>query len=621
MIERLKAKLNDGELLQKENDNRAYLMELDSSALLQNYYLEAGIGQVFGAKSMKHGGWEDPSCQLRGHFLGHYLSACAIRYDEVKDREIKAKADAIVHELAICQEENGGLWAAPIPEKYFTWIARGKAVWAPHYTVHKTFMGLLDMYRYADNEEALEVAKKFSLWFYDFTKDKTREEMDSILEFETGGMLEIWADLYEFTKDEMYLELISKYDRRKLFDPLIEGIDVLTNMHANTTIPEVLGCAKVYEVTGQERYRKVVESYWDLAVTQRGSFVTGGQTMGEIWTPPHSMEARLGEKNQEHCTVYNMMRLADVLFKWTGKAKYLDYIERNLYNGIMAQGYFRTGHTNGQTAEYPEEGLITYFLPMHAECRKGWGSKFNDFFCCHGSLVQANAAHNKFLYYQNGTVIYTGVYADSEMSFDVDGQEVTLKQHRDSLSGSFHSSSTCSAGHAVNEKTRIYQNHPDVRLQMMEFKMDSPCTFTLKLRKPEWAHQDPVLNINLEVVEYTVSEDGFVSIEREWKDGDLLSWAMPMDLYTCPLEGSEDMVAFSYGPYALAGITAEDRVLKVPAGVKEDEIAEKLFSHDTEREWGSWKDTFKTRYQDRGFRMVPIKDIGYEKYQMYFQIV
>ena len=53
-------------------------------------------------------------------------------------------------------------------------------------------------------------------------------------------------------------------------------------------------------------------------MTERGCYCTGGQTCGEIWTPPGELAARLGDKNQEHCTVYNMMRLADYLFRWTG---------------------------------------------------------------------------------------------------------------------------------------------------------------------------------------------------------------------------------------------------------------------------------------------------------------
>ncbi len=112
-------------------------------------------------------------------------------------------------------------------------------------------------------------------------------------------------------------------------------------MHANTTIPEVQGAARAYEVTGEERYRRIVENYWDLAVRQRGMYATGGQTCGEIWTPMGQQSARLSEMNQEHCTVYNMMRLSEYLLRWTGEAEYADYYERNLYNGIFAQGYWQ----------------------------------------------------------------------------------------------------------------------------------------------------------------------------------------------------------------------------------------------------------------------------------------
>ena len=84
-------------------------------------------------------------------------------------------------------------------------------------------------------------------------------------------------------------------------------------MHANTTIPEVQGAARAWEVTGERRWRDIVEAYWRSAVTDRGYFATGGQTNGEIWTPPFKQAAHLSEKNQEHCVVYNMMRLADYL--------------------------------------------------------------------------------------------------------------------------------------------------------------------------------------------------------------------------------------------------------------------------------------------------------------------
>lgn len=608
--------LRDGELLAKEFANRDYLMELDAQNLLQNYYQEAGLHQNYGRKVMAHTGWEDPTCQLRGHFLGHFLSAVAVRYYETADEVLKSKADAIVHELKKCQTENGGQWVASIPEKYFYWIARGKQVWAPHYTVHKTFMGLLDMYRYTGNKEALEVAVNFSKWFYDFVADKSVEQMDNLLDFETGGMLEVWADLYEFTKDEMYLTLIDKYDRRRLFDPLLKGVDVLTNMHANTTIPEAIGAARVYEVTGNERFRKIALAYWNMASDKRGAFVTGGQTCGEIWTPMHSMAERLGDKNQEHCTVYNMIRLADILFRWTGEKKYLDYIEQNLYNGIMSQGYFRGGHANGEEAEYPEEGLITYFQPLRAGARKAWGSKFGDFFCCHGTLVQANSAHNRYLYYRNENDIYIGIYAASQVQFDVNGKTVTLNQWRDTLSGSFHSSSTSSAEQAIDDNTHIYPHQPD--LMKMVFKVDAaePVVFTLNLRLPKWLRREAIIVLNDREVDYkALVNDGFVKISREWKKGDEISISLPLDIYCTGLEGADDVVAFSYGPIVMAGLCNDERMLHTH-GRKPEE----LLVHYNEREWGMWKTTFKTVGQENGIRFIPLNTIGYERYQVYFPI-
>ncbi len=91
-------------------------------------------------------------------------------------------------------------------------------------------------------------------------------------------MLELWADLFAVTKDEEHLELMNRYYRRRLFDPLLAGEDILTNHHANMTIPEAHGAARAWEVTGEQRWRDIAEAYWDCAVTRRDQFCTGGQT-------------------------------------------------------------------------------------------------------------------------------------------------------------------------------------------------------------------------------------------------------------------------------------------------------------------------------------------------------
>ena len=169
-------------------------------------------------------------------------------------------------------------------------------------------MGLVDVYKIMKLEKALDIADHLADWFHRWSGEYTREQFDDILDVETGGMLEVWADLLEITGKDKYKDLLNRYYRGRLFDPLLEGKDVLTNMHANTTIPEIMGCARAFEVTGEKKYLDIVKAYWKCAVTDRGIFVTGGQTQGEIWTPKMKFKARLGDKNQEHCTVYNMIR-------------------------------------------------------------------------------------------------------------------------------------------------------------------------------------------------------------------------------------------------------------------------------------------------------------------------
>ncbi len=609
--------LLDEELLRRAGENRSYLLSLHTDSLLLNYRLEAGRPtENYGAlPEHMHGGWESPACQVRGHFLGHWLSAAALEYDRTKDRQLLAKAMDIVDELEKCQIDNGGEWVASIPEKYFAWIGIGKNVWAPHYTVHKTFMGLLDVYRYGHYEKALVVAERFADWFDRYSAGFDREGFDNVLDFETGGMLEIWAILLELTGKEKYRTLLGRYYRGRLFDRLLAGEDPLTNMHANTTIPEVIGCAKAYEVTGEEKWRKIVEAYWACAVTQRGCYATGGQTCGEVWTPKKKLSARLGDKNQEHCTVYNMMRLAGFLLSWTKDPAYAGYIEKNLYNGIMAQAYWKGNNSHGQDDGYPDSGLLTYFLPMRAGGRKGWASRTQDFFCCHGTVVQANALLNHYLYYQEEDHLYVCQYFNSAVQLETGGQTVRIEQKEDTLSGSFHLSSTSPARQSISPITSQVADHPDCKMVYLKISTERDVKLALHLRIPEWAAQEAAITINGEPCGFSGKPGDFAVIDRVWQDQDTVGVLLSKCLRAIPLDGDEEKVAFSYGPLVLAGLCSEERTLYGDAGHPEE-----VLEHTNEREWGSWKETFQTKNQAASIRFIPVKDVGYEPYTLYFPL-
>ena len=96
-----RVRILDEELVRRREENRKYLLELQSENLLLPYTLEAGLYKSSELPEGIHGGWESPTCELRGHFLGHWLSAAAMHYEAAGDRMLKAKADEIVDMLEI----------------------------------------------------------------------------------------------------------------------------------------------------------------------------------------------------------------------------------------------------------------------------------------------------------------------------------------------------------------------------------------------------------------------------------------------------------------------------------------------------------------------------------------
>lgn len=155
---------------ERSDVNRAYLMELKTENLLQNFYLEAGI-RIDRDISEMHLGWESPTCQLRGHFLGHWLSAASLLIAQNRDRELKAKLDILIDELDRCQKLNGGKWIGSIPEKYFKKLEKNEYVWSPQYTLHKTLLGLFHSVIYAGNQKALDILRNAADWYLEWTAD------------------------------------------------------------------------------------------------------------------------------------------------------------------------------------------------------------------------------------------------------------------------------------------------------------------------------------------------------------------------------------------------------------------------------------------------------------------
>ena len=577
--------------------NEDYLMELDPGCLLQNFYLEAGIipegCQVLPEpeKAKMHWGWEAPSCQLRGHFLGHWLSAAAVLCSGGNRPELEARVNHIVDELARCQQLNGGEWVGSIPEKYFAMLRPGRYIWSPQYTMHKTIMGLKDVYARLGNETAAAVLDRLADWYVRWVGEMEESCPDAVYSGEQAGMLEAWADLYALTGKEKYLRLARAYENNALFGRLDAGADALTDNHANASIPVSHGAARLYELTGDEKWLRRMEAFWKNAVEDRGMFATTGCNAGEFWIPPHEQGSFLGPEDQEFCTVYNMVRSAEYLFRQTGESRYADYIERALYNGFLAQ-------------QNRETGMPCYFLPLLPGSRKKWGSRTRDFWCCFGTMVQAQTMYPELIWYTSEDGVAVSQYIPSEAEVSLPSGRVRLSQ----------------AVHMKNYDNQVlFDERSGGRVSRWSLRLtvsaETEQEWALRLRVPAWCAGKPEVLLNGGPAGEEI-RGGWLVVRRPWGEKDELDVFFPSRVTFEPLDGAEELVCAVEGPVVLAGLTDRECGLR---GNLDD--PDSVLLPDRSHTYGAFvwtQNVWLTRRQRENFRFIPLYEVTDEPYTVYF---
>src|SRR5436309_1748745 len=164
-------RLTGGPLKTAQQADAKYLLELEPDRMLAFLRQRAGLKP----KAEGYGGWDGPKRNLTGHIAGHYLSAVSLMWAATGDNRFKERADYIVSELKAVQDKHGDGYLSALAggRQAFGDLSKGlirsaafdlNGQWSPWYTLHKTFAGLRDAYRYADNRSALDVEMKFAAW-------------------------------------------------------------------------------------------------------------------------------------------------------------------------------------------------------------------------------------------------------------------------------------------------------------------------------------------------------------------------------------------------------------------------------------------------------------------------
>lgn len=568
-------RLLPGEFLTAQEATHVYLRHLPLNRLLHTFQINAGIH----SSATPLGGWEKPDCELRGHFIGHYLSACALMYASTKDDSLKSNGAKMVAALAKCQAKLGGGYLSAFPIELFDRLRARKNVWAPFYTIHKIMAGLVDIYQLCGNEQALTVVKGMAAWADKWTRPLSERQMQMVLDTEYGGMNDVFYLLAGITGDAHYGEVGDRFTKKRFFNPLAMRRDELRGLHVNTHIPQVIGAARRYEMTGDRRFQEVADYFYTEVTTAR-AYVTGGTSNNEGWlTGPNRLaeELKQGTDTTECCCAYNMMKLSRMLYQQTGDVRYVDYFERTLYN-----------HRLG-TVE--KNGAMQYYLGIVPGAWRTFSTADTCFWCCDGTGVEEYSKLADSVYFHDDAGVYVNLFVPSELTWKE--KSFALKQETD---------------------------FPDA--QSSKLVITDGADVALHVRVPGWIAGPATVRLNGQELPVSASAGSYVSVRRAWQKGDTFEITLPMALREEAMPDDENLRAFMIGPLVLAGgLGAQGITKEMVMGQEGAAMSKHPGPKIPEMQSGALKAAAEPlTYSANGINFAPLHRTTSERYAIYWRM-
>ena len=506
--------LLEGPLKHARDLNIGTLLKYDCDRLLAPYRKEAGLEP----KAKCYPNWDG----LDGHVGGHYLTAMAINAATGND-ECRKRMEYIISEIAECAEANrknhpewgiGYMGGMPNSQNIWNNFRNGdfrvySGSWAPFYNLHKMYAGLRDAWLYCGNEQAKILFLQFCDWAVNITSHLSDEQMEQMLGNEHGGMNEVLADAYAITQEQKYLDCAKRFSHKRLLVPMSQRQDCLDNMHANTQVPKVIGFERISELSGNEDYHVASSFFWDIVTGER-SLAFGGNSRREHFPAKDACMDFINDiDGPESCNTNNMLKLTEYLHRRNPEARYADYYELATYNHILS-------------TQHPEHGGYVYFTPARPRHYRNYSAPNEAMWCCVGTGMENHGKYGQFIYTHAGDALFVNLYAASRLDWKERG--ITLRQET-AFPYSENSTITIAEGKGV---------------------------FSLMVRYPGWVRPGEFkVSVNGQPVDIITGPSSYVSINRKWKKGDVVSVNFPMHSSLRYLPNEPQYIAFMYGPILL----------------------------------------------------------------------
>ncbi|WP_232541034.1 glycoside hydrolase family 127 protein [Spirosoma endbachense] len=501
----------------KENMDREgqWLLSLPVERLMHSFRVNAGMNTPKPGSITKMpkplGGWEGLDMELRGHSIGHILSGLSLQYASTGNEAFRKKGDSLVMALGDVQKVlNQEGYLSAYPQQYIDRTIAATSVWAPWYTLHKLFAGLTDMYTYAGNQQALDIETRMASWAAKKLSPLSPEQLQKMLRNEFGGMNDAFLNLYAVTANPDHLKLAQLFYHKAALEPLENGKDNLNKLHANTVIPKLVGEARDYELTGNEKAKTAATFFWNTVIRDH-TYAHGGNSDKEHFFEPGKISEHLTGNTSETCNTYNMLKLTRHLFTWSADEKYADYYEQALYNHILGQ-------------QDPESGMVCYFTPMKPGAYRLYSTPDQSFWCCVGSGFESHSKYGESIYYHDDKGIYVNLFIPSEVNWADKGVKITQET-----------------------------NYPEEETTRLTIQTKETVRMPLYLRYPAWATAGATINVNGKALKIAQQPGSYIIIDRTWKDGDQVEIKYPMSLRLVATPDNPKVSAIAYGPVLLAG--------------------------------------------------------------------
>ena len=506
--------LLDGPLKKARDLNIKTLLQYDCDRLLAPYRKEAGLTP----KAKAYPNWDG----LDGHVGGHYLTAMAMNA-ATGNEECRKRMLYMISELQECADANmknhpdwgkGYVGGMPNSERIWSTFKKGEfrtyfGSWAPFYNIHKMYAGLRDAWLYCGNEQAKTLFLGFCDWAIDLTAELSDAQMENMLGNEHGGMNEVLVDAYAITKDKKYLDVAKRFSHRRLLIPMSQRQDNLDNMHANTQVPKVVGFERISELSSNETYHQAADFFWDIVTGER-SLAFGGNSRREHFPSKEACTDFINDiDGPETCNTNNMLKLTEDLHRRNPEARYADYYELATFNHILS-------------SQHPEHGGYVYFTPARPRHYRNYSAPNEAMWCCVGTGMENHSKYGQFIYTHVDDALYVNLFVASELNWKEKG--LTLRQE---------------TGFPYAETSRITI-------------VQGKGKFPLLVRYPGWVKPGQFsVKVNGQTVKIISGPSSYVTIDRQWKKGDVVDITFPMHNSIKYLPNVPQYIALMHGPILL----------------------------------------------------------------------